>query len=242
MATKKQSTRSADSGWLLEIGVIGIDKTLKLVRLSRVSPLELESFYRRRWKDNETLTPEEKLNLPWKNIKDPRTDKTVKDRHYKIYYPTTVLTHFALKKDSKIKKQKGGARKSLDEWRINRKTFDIIKAGGVGYQWKLFNRIKAESLILWDVIQVLRGDRKSMPKSYPDKITQGFYDEKNQEKVAQIIHESLSFSKGNKSRIEKQLKVLKETLKNHDKKRVDLLFQMALLSDKLKKWGKQSQK
>jgi len=238
MATKKQSTRSADSGWLLEIGVIGIDKTLKLVRLSRVSPLELESFYRRRWKDNETLTPEEKLNLPWKNIKDPRTDKTVKDRHYKIYYPTTVLTHFALKKDSKIKKQKGGARKSLDEWRINRKTFDIIKAGGVGYQWKLFNRIKAESLILWDVIQVLRGDRKSMPKSYPDKITQGFYDQKNQAKVRQIIQESLAISVERKLRTEKELNEYKIKLKKLDDERIDVITHMAFLSQKLNKWGK----
>jgi hypothetical protein len=242
MATKKQSTKSADSGWLLEIGVIGIDKTLKLIRLSRVGPLELESFYRRRSAEDDELTTEEKCSLPWKNIKDPRTDETVKDRHYKIYYPTTVLTHFALKKDSKIKKQKGGARKPLDKWRINRKTYTIITKGNVGYQWKLFNRIKAESLILWDVIQVLRGERKSMPKSYANKITQRFYDQKNQAKVRQIIQESLAISMEHKLRTEKELNEYKIKLKKMENERIDVITHMAFLSQKLKKWGKQSQK
>jgi hypothetical protein len=226
-----------DSGWLLEIGVIGIDKTLKLVRHSNYSPLELESLLRP-WSNTGLSVQVKMSNLPFRKIPKSNLEEQgeILDA-YEDFMP-------ALDHDEELKKRKGGkeSRKPLHAWRLNLESYKIIKTDGVGYQWKLFNRIKAESLILWDVIQVLRGDRKSMPKSYPDKITQGFYDEKNQEKVAQIIHESLSFSKGNKSRIEKQLKVLKETLKNHDKKRVDLLFQMALLSDKLKKWGKQSQK
>ena len=67
MATKKQSTRSADSGWLLEIGVIGIDKTLKLIRLTHLSPLELESLLRP-W-SNTGLSVQEKIsNLPFRKI------------------------------------------------------------------------------------------------------------------------------------------------------------------------------
>lgn len=268
MATKKQSTRSidwtaiikadpsflimqgwrmpnkstgmidgTDSGWLLEIGVIGIDKTLKIIRHSHFGPLELEVLLRT-WSNTGLSVQEKMSNLPFREIPKSNLEEQgeISDA-YDDFIP-------ALDRDEELKKRKGGkeSRKPLHAWRLNLETYKIIKTGGVGYQWKLFNRIKAESLILWDAIQVLRGDRKSMPKSYRDKITQRFYDQKNQVKVDQIIHECLSFSKGNKLRIEKQLKGLKETLKNHDKKRLDLMFQMALLSDRLKKWGKQSRK
>lgn len=237
MATKKQSTRSEDSGWLLEIGVIGIDKTLKIIRQTHLSPLDLESLLRP-WSNTGLSVQDKMSNLPFRQIPKPNLEEQngLADA-YEDLMP-------ALEHDEELKKRKGGkeSRKPLHAWRLNLETYKIIKTGGVGYQWKLFNRIKAESLILWDAIQVLRGERKSMPKSYPDKITQGFYDQKNQDKVMQIIHESFSYSQGNKLRIEKQLKGLKDTLKNHDKKRVDLVFQMALLNEKLKKWGKQSRK
>jgi mannitol-1-phosphate/altronate dehydrogenase len=108
----------------------------------------------------------------------------------------------------------------------------------VGYQWKLFNRIKAESLILWDVIQVLRGDRKSMPKSYANKITQRFYNQKNQAKVRQIIQESLAISMERKLRTEKELNEYKIKLKKMENERIDVITHMAFLSQKLNKWGK----
>ena len=238
MATKKQSTRSEDSGWLLEIGVIGIDKTLKLVRLTHLSPLELETLLRP-W-SNEGLSLEEKMsNLPFREIPkwNSKEQGDITDAYHMDLMP-------GLDHDEELKNRKGGKedRKALHKWRIDRKSYTIITDGNVGYQWKLFNRIKAESLILWDAIQVLRGERKSMPKSYPDKITQRFYDQKNQDKVRQIIQEYICFSKGAKLRIEQELKQAKDALRKHDKKRVDLLFQMALLSERLNKWGKQSRK
>ena len=235
MATKKQSTRSADSGWLLEIGVIGIDKTLKLVRQTHLSPLELELLLRP-WSNTGLSVRDKMSSLPFRQI-----PKWNSQEHGEIADAYEDLMP-GLEHDEELKKRKGGkSRKPLHAWRLNLNTFEIIKDNR-GRQWKLFNRIKSESLILWDVIQVLRGDRKSMPKSYPDKITQGFYNQKNQEKVEQMIQESLSSSKGGKLRIEQQLKQAKDALRKHDKKRVDLVFQMALLSEKLKKWGKQSQK
>ena len=46
MPNKKQSARPAESGWLLEAGVIGIDKTLKFIKLSKWTLVELEILVR----------------------------------------------------------------------------------------------------------------------------------------------------------------------------------------------------
>ena len=46
MPNKKQSARPAEAGWLLEAGVIGIDKTLKLIKLSKWTLVELEILVR----------------------------------------------------------------------------------------------------------------------------------------------------------------------------------------------------
>jgi len=231
MATKKQSTRSAGSGWLLEIGVIGIDKTLKLVRQTHLSPLELELLLRP-WSNTGLSVQVKMSSLPFRQI-----PKWNSQEHGEIADAYEDLMP-GLEHDEELKKRKGGeSRKPLHAWRLNLNTFEIIKDNR-GRQWKLFNRIKAESLILWDVIQVLRGDRKSMPKSYPDKITQGFYDQKNQAKVRQIIQESLAISMERKLRTEKELNEYKIKLKKMENERIDVITHMAFLSQKLNKWGK----
>jgi hypothetical protein len=237
MAIKKESKKSADAGWLLEVGVIGIDKTLKIIRQTRLSLLEIESYYRRRSSVDDTYAWTEKLSLPWIDIKDPIFDKTVKDREWKIYYPATFQAHDALKDDCKIKKQKGGNRKPLNDWRLNGKNYEIIKANGVGYDSNFINRVRAESLILWDAIRVMNGELKSMPRSYPDKKTQSFYGKKNQDKVRQIIQECSLISEERKLLNEKKLNEAKIKLKNLDNERIDLITEIDYLNKKLKKWG-----
>jgi hypothetical protein len=241
MTTKKHSTRSADSGWLLEVGVIGIDKTLKLIKLTRLSPIELEYCFRS-WAHNE-LTFEEKMTLPFRKIKDKDYGEIADD--YEFLAPS-------LEHDQETKKRKGGKRKALSQWLLNRKTFTIIKANGVGYQWKLFNRIKAESFILWDAFHVINGNLKSMPKSYSDKKIQMYYNKKNKSKVVQIIEESSVISNIRKSNLEQGLMKTRKALKEHNenlkeilKKHADqkryLAFQIAVFDNRLKKWGKESQ-
>ena len=66
MPNKKQSARPAESGWLLEVGVIGIDKTLTLVRLLDETLLGAEMLLR-----NEGSLGVNKSSLPMLRIAEP---------------------------------------------------------------------------------------------------------------------------------------------------------------------------
>ena len=70
MPNKKQSARPAESGWLLEVGVIGIDKTLKLVRLLDETLLGAEMLLR-----NEGAEGVDKRSLPMFVIPEPKWSK-----------------------------------------------------------------------------------------------------------------------------------------------------------------------
>jgi len=240
MAIKKESKKSADAGWLLEVGVIGIDKTLKIVRLTRKTLIELESIlkhYR-----PEDFSWEDKMTLPWRKM-EPIFQSSLNPFGFvdgELADKMGELQH-GFDHDEETKKRKGPkdskARKPLSKWMIGRNTFNLIKADGIGYERKKFNAIKADSLILWDAIRVINGDLKSMPKSYSDKITQKHFDQKNREKVNQLITESISLISDRKKRLENQLKRAEIALIEHDKKRTDLVFWLEMLKEKAKKWG-----
>jgi hypothetical protein len=70
MPNKKQSARPAESGWLLEVGVIGIDKALKLVRLLDATLLGAEMLLR-----NEGAPGVDKSSLPMLVIPEPKWSK-----------------------------------------------------------------------------------------------------------------------------------------------------------------------
>jgi hypothetical protein len=70
MPNKKQSARPAGSGWLLEIGVLGVDKTLKLVRLLDETLLGAEMLLR-----NEGAEGVDKRSLPMLVIPEPKWSK-----------------------------------------------------------------------------------------------------------------------------------------------------------------------
>jgi hypothetical protein len=63
MPNKKQSARPAESGWLLEVGVLGIDKTLKLLKLHGCTLLELEQILRPLCRQGVKMS--DKAKLPW---------------------------------------------------------------------------------------------------------------------------------------------------------------------------------
>jgi hypothetical protein len=157
-----------DSGWLLDLGVMGIDKTLKLVKLTSFTGynvIDLELFFRP-WVVS-PLTIEEKRSLPFRKIPSKsKTDQEIME---------SILMEF-IEDDPAIKSSKGGKRRAIHEWLLNKETFRVITSNAVGYQWELYNRIRAESLILWDAFQVINGNLKSMPESYSDNKVQRFYD------------------------------------------------------------------
>ena len=70
MPNKKQSARPAESGWLLEVGVIGIDKTLKLVLLLDQTLLGAEMLLR-----NEYAPGANRSSLPLVAIPEPNWSK-----------------------------------------------------------------------------------------------------------------------------------------------------------------------
>jgi hypothetical protein len=70
MPNKKQSARPAESGWLLEIGVLGIDKTLKLVLLLDQTLLGAEMLLR-----NEYAPGVDRSSLPLAVIPEPNWSK-----------------------------------------------------------------------------------------------------------------------------------------------------------------------
>jgi hypothetical protein len=63
MPNKKQSARSAGSGWLLEVGVLGVDKTLTLLKHLEETLLGAEQVLRNRY-----LEGVDRKKLPWMAI------------------------------------------------------------------------------------------------------------------------------------------------------------------------------
>jgi len=64
MPNKKQLAVPAEAGWLLEVGWIGIDKTLKLLKLTDRPLLELEQVLRH----SSRLKRSDRLKMPWLEI------------------------------------------------------------------------------------------------------------------------------------------------------------------------------
>jgi hypothetical protein len=134
MATKKQSTRSEDSGWLLEIGVIGIDKTLRILQKCEKSLFELEQLLRpwenrtfgENGREDVKLTVEMKKTLPfWKKIKEiPVTDENE-------WFDQWEEFEEAMADEAELKQRKGKKdgklRRPVVEWRLDYKTFMLLK-------------------------------------------------------------------------------------------------------------------
>lgn len=229
MPNKKQSARPAESGWLLEVGVIGIDKTLKLIRLSGKTLLEIEHLFRP-W-SGEGLSWKEKQSLPWRFIeRAPFEDDSEMEDEWEDL-------GMALEHDEGLKASKGGSRKALHKWRISAETAKRIKAEFVGYDRNKYLRMKAECRILADALFVISGELRKVPARYPKEIEERL-SENDRAKVAMIIRESLSVLEKRKIGAGRLLKRAKDLLADHDEKRKHLAFQVELWGERVKKWGK----
>jgi hypothetical protein len=95
--------------WLLEIGIIGIDKTIKLMRLTGLTPLELEQLFRPL--PCEHIAYEEKKKLPWRKIYDDPFYSSDLNRKVKLSQELNPWIKFL--KDAEEKK---GRKLTQDEW------------------------------------------------------------------------------------------------------------------------------
>lgn len=229
MPNKKQSARPAESGWLLEVGVIGIDKTLKLIRLSKRPLLEIEYLFRP-W-SGDGLSFADKKSLPWRFIESSpfESDSEIEDEWESL--------GMDLEHDEELKSRKGGSRKALHRWRISAETAKRIKAEFVGYDRNKYLRMRAECRILADALFVISGELPKVPAKYPKEIEQRL-NRKDRDKVALIIRESLEILEKRKERLERLLKRAKAELAEHDEKRKHLAFLVELWGERVKKWGR----
>ena len=229
MPNKKQSARPAESKWLLESGVIGIDKTLKLIRLSQRPLLELEHLFRP-W-SGEGLSWTEKQSLPWRFIESApfASGYELEDEWERL--------GMDLEHDEELKAGKGGNRKALHKWRISAETAKRIKAEFVGYDRNKYLRMKAECRILTDALFVISGELRNVPARYPKEIEERL-SHNDRAKVAMIIRESLTVLDKRKEVAGRLLKRAKDSLAEHDEKRKHFVFEVERWSERLKKWGK----
>lgn len=233
MPRRKETARPAEAGWLLEVGVIGIDKTLKLIQLSQRPLLELEHLFRP-W-SGEGLSWSEKQSLPWRFIERAPFES---DSEFEDEFDHLGMD---LEHDEGVKAGKGGDRKALHKWRISAETAKRIKAEFVGYDRNKYLRIKAECRILADALFVISGELRKVPARYPKEIEERL-SENDRAKVAMIIRESLAIIEKRKIGAERLLQRAKVLLTEHDEKRKHLAFQVELWSERVKerakKWGK----
>jgi hypothetical protein len=208
MPSKKQSVRPAEAGWLLEVGVIGIDKTLKLILLSKWTLVELELFFRQMSLKSvlgETTRPERKKALPWLKI-DTKPGQMEGEL---ISHPIEGQEDYqrcierlikCLVSDEESKRKKGRGptsdRQPLHRWLMDAETLDLIVKGpeGVEVLSKRLKKIKAYCLVLADAVKVICGERKSMPTGYPSEVKR-WVSRQDLGKVREIIKLSLSIPK-----------------------------------------------
>jgi hypothetical protein len=213
MPNKKQSARPVESGWLLESGVIGIDKTLKLIKLSKWTLVELEILFRQlslKPVEGETTDPKKKAGLPWFPIDGAHRTEFEPDL---ISYPIEGREDYqrcferffkCLVSEAESKRKQGRGptsdRQPLYRWLMNADTLDLIVKGPelVEVRSKRLNKIKAYCLVLADAVKVIRGERRKMPTSYPESVKarmgrKGF--SKNLDKVKEMIELSLLIPK-----------------------------------------------
>ena len=229
MPNKKQSARPAEAGWLLEVGVIGIDKTLKLVRLSQRPLLELEHLFRPC--SGGGLSWSEKQALPWRFVERApfESDSEMEDEWEHL--------RMDLEHDEEAKARKGGNRKALRKWAISAETAKRIKAEFVGYDRNKYLRMKAESRILADALLVISGELRKIPAKYPKEIEERL-SEKDRAKVALIVRESFAIHEKRKACAERLLKRAEAELSAHDERRRYLVYELELWRERAKKWGK----
>jgi len=263
MPNKKQSARPAESGWLLEVGVIGIDKTLKLIELTNWTLVELEIMARQlslRPVEGEATDPKKKTGLPWFPIDEAHRTEFEPDL---ISYPIEgredyqrCLERFfkCLVSEAESKRKKGRGptsdRQPLYRWLMNADTLDLIAKGpeGVEVRRKRLNKIEAVCLLLADAVKVIRGERRTMPTTYPESVKSGMGRKdfsKNLRKVGKIIELSLLIPKQRDEALALAIARTEQRIREREDELKELHFQslhLRQLEAGRKKVGKRTRK
>lgn len=212
MPNKNQSARPDESGWLLEVGVIGVDKTLKIMRWGRWTLLEVEWLLRGmkdyprviRKKEVSLLSSDHKRLLPWMELS---VCPVLADR----WQPAFEIM-LKLEERGKINKGKKSSdlpnespyRRPLSSWRITREDALLVASPYVARliqpdfdqgskDLKKLKRIRACSALLGDALQVLAGKRKALLKHYSDEVEATLLQiNRCRDKAQVIITESLN--------------------------------------------------
>jgi hypothetical protein len=212
MPNKIQCASPSEAGWLLEVGVIGVDKTLKIMRWGRWTLLEVEWLLRGmkdypriiRKKEVSLLSSDHKKLLPWMELP---VSPVLADRWQPAF-------EFLLKLEERGKINKGKKtsdlpsespyRRPLSSWRITREDALLVASPYVARliqpdfdqgsrDLKKLKRIKACSVLLGDALQVLAGKRKALRKRYSGEVESTLLQiNRCRNKAQAIITESLN--------------------------------------------------
>jgi hypothetical protein len=228
MTPKHKTAQHLRSGWLLEVGVIGIDKTLKLLRLTQWTLLELEQVLRP-W-CRQGVDGSDKAKLPW--LKIPHSPWEGKDGIDFGYYEDEANQLFAdLEQDEEAKLKKGrgptSQRQPLTRWMLDAKTLNLFRPGSLDNdtERKKLEAIRAHSLALGAALKEIAGKGRVTTKHYPDKI-------------AEIIKHSKALPFKRRETLEARIARADALLKEHDAKRKFLIAQCELFRERWKKVGK----
>lgn len=213
MPRRKETARPAEAGWLLEVGALGIDKTLKLMRWGRWTLLEVEWLLRGvrdypktiRKKEVPALSADLRKLLPWADIpacpvNDPRGMWGLSFGLMLGFEEEAVR-----RKGAKDKSRPSNSpyRRPLHSWRLS--TEDALLVASPAVEGKIRahydpghldqgrgKRIKACSVLLSDALQVLAGRRRSLRSCYSAEIESTLRKiPRCREKVRTIVRESL---------------------------------------------------
>jgi hypothetical protein len=230
MTKNEKSAKSLSSGWLLEVGVIGIAKTLKLLEITGWSLLEVEQILRP-W-CIKGVNAEDKARLPWLEI-PPAPWEGGDGIDFGYYEDEAERLFMALDQDEEAKRRKGRGptsdRQPLTRWLLDAKTLELFRSGTLDNdtERKKLERIKVHSLELSGALKEIAGKGRANSKHYPRKI-------------AEIIRHSKALPLKRKEILSKGIARAEGALKEHDAKRIHLLFQLELLRERWKKVGKLS--
>ena len=250
MPKTKQSARPAESGWLLEIGVIGINKSLQLLEKSfpKFDLMQVEALFR-----NYSLVKRRNslpyLNHPAISVCKAFSIEVESDNQRK---PSEIIISGRfdeydelmgiIYRDGETKKVKGSgpsgsSRASLDRWVLDDETSALILEGPCGDSDKgtKLKTIKAHSRALADVFDVISGRKKSLSKSYPEEVEKRIRG-KARADLLEILRISRLVQGARLEHLHREVERVKQKLCMHDLARGELELELFLAELSLKKW------
>lgn len=185
MPKKKQSERPPEAGWLLGVGVVGINKTLQLLKkgFPKFELIQVERLLRNYTKVKRGSDLPYLIHAaipPYESIcADVITDVPGIPKQLNIPGDFDEFDELVslIKKDERKKSVKGSgpygsSRAPLDRWILDDDTTSLILDGprGDSDKGRRLKTIKAHSYVLADVVDVISGRKKSLRKRYPEEI------------------------------------------------------------------------